>query len=293
MTGLVATANLLKEHYWPLIKSRQTFLLTLTGVAGYLCRLSPPLDWLLFSGLLVSLLLTISGCTVLNMLLDRDIDRKMVRTRQRPLATGQVNPTTAMFLGSILITLGLLVAVSISRLYFGIILAGVSLNVLVYTLWLKRRSAWSILWGGLAGGMPILAGSVLAIGRIDALGVLLALVIVCWIPSHNLTLSTLHMADYLDAGVPTLMSRYGTTAVNLLVTFSSLLVAILVILVSNQLGFSGLVLAFMFITSLGLVSLGVFTWINPSIKLTAFMYKYSSLYMLVSMLVLSFSGLVR
>ena len=164
--------------------------------------------------------------------------------------------------------------------------------MLVYTLWLKRRSAWSILWGGLAGGMPILAGSVLAVGRIDSLGVLLALVIVCWIPSHNLTLSTLYSEDYLDAGVPTFMSSYGAIAVNLMVTISSLLVAMLIMLVSTQLGLSGLVLAFMFATSLGLVSLGVVSWINPSQKLTAFMYKYSSLYMLASMLVLSLSGLV-
>jgi protoheme IX farnesyltransferase len=293
MTGLVATANLLKEHYWPLIKSRQTFLLTLTGTAGYLCRLSPPLDWMLFSGLVVSLLLTISGCTVFNMLFDRDIDRKMVRTRLRPLATGQVSPSTAMIMGSVLTITGLLLAGALSRLYFGILLVGIGLNVLVYTLWLKRRSAWSILWGGLAGGMPILAGNALEVGRIDTLGVLLALVIVCWIPSHNLTLSTLYQADYLEAGIPTFITNYGATAVKLLVTCSSLLVALLIMLVSTQLGFSKLVLAFMFATSLGLVGLSVFSWTNSSQKLTAFMYKYSSLYMLVSMLVLSFSGLVR
>jgi protoheme IX farnesyltransferase len=293
MTGLVATANLLKEHYWPLIKSRQTFLLTLTGAAGYLCRLSPPLDWMLFLGLVVSLLLTISGCTVFNMLFDRDIDRKMVRTRLRPLATGQVSPSTAMIMGLVLTITGLLLAGALSRLYFGILLVGIGLNVLVYTLWLKRRSAWSILWGGLAGGMPILAGNALAVGRIDTLGVLLALVIVCWIPSHNLTLSTLYQADYLEAGIPTFITNYGATAVKLLVTCSSLLVALLIMLVSTQLGFSKLVLAFMFATSLGLVGLSVFSWTNSSQKLTAFMYKYSSLYMLVSMLVLSFSGLVR
>jgi protoheme IX farnesyltransferase len=268
-------------------------LLTFTGAAGYLCRLSSPVDWRLFPGLVVSQLFTISGCTVLNMLLDRDIDRKMARTRLRPLAARQVHPGTALLVGALLIIMGLFIAATLSRLYLGIILAGVCLNVLVYTLWLKRRSAWSILWGGLAGGMPILAGSVLAVGHIDALGVLLALIIVCWIPSHNLTLSSLYKTDYLDAGIPTFMSSYGVTTVNILVTFSSLLVAILVMIVSTQLGLSALGMAFMFATSLGLVGLGVLTWINPSLKLTALMYKYSSLYMLVAMLVLSFGGLVR
>jgi hypothetical protein len=66
----------------------------------------------------------------------------------------------------------------------------------------------------------------------------------------------------------------------------------LIMLVCSMLGLSGLVLAFMFAVSLGLVSLGVVSWINPSPKLTGFMYKYSSVYMLASMLVLSISGLV-
>ncbi len=293
MTGIAATANILKEDYWPLVKSRQTFLLTLTGMAGYLCRLSTPVYWSQLLGLLVSMVLTISGCTVFNMLLDRDIDRKMVRTRERPLASGRVRPGTGLLLGSVLVVMGLLVAAALSRLYFALIMAGIGLNVVVYTLWLKRRSAWSILWGGLAGGMPILAGSVLAIGHIDSLGVLLALVIVCWIPCHNLTLSTLYSEDYLDAGVPTFMTSYGAVAVNFMVTFASLLVAMLIMFVSTQLGLSGLMLAFIFATSLSLVSLGVVSWINPSAKLTVFMYKYSSLYMLVSMLVLSLSGLIR
>jgi heme o synthase len=292
MTSLVAAANTLKEDYWPLVKSRQTFLLTLTGLAGYLCRQYSPINWLQFSGLLVSLLLTISGCTVLNMLLDRDIDRKMVRTRERPVASGRVSPGAALVLGSLLVAMGLLVAATLSWLYFVLIFTGVGLNVLVYTLWLKRRSAWSILWGGFAGGIPILAGSVLAVGQVDTLGILLALVIVCWIPSHNLTLSTIYSKDYIDAGVPTLMNSYGAVAVNFMVTFASLLVAMLIMFVSTQLGLSGLILAFMFATSFGLVCLGVLSWINPSAKLTAFMYKYSSLYMLAAMLVLSLSGLM-
>jgi heme o synthase len=293
MASVITTVNLIKINYLPLIKSRQTFLLTLTGIAGYLSRATQPINWLQISGLLVSLLASISGCTILNMLLDRDIDRKMVRTHGRPLADGRVNPTVALYLGCGLVASGLMVAASLSQAFFIIILAGVGLNVLVYTLWLKRRSAWSILWGGLSGGMPILAGSVLAVGRIDFIGVLLALIIVCWIPSHNLTLITLHSADYLNAGVPTLLSRYGAATVHLLTTISSLLVAELVFFVSTLLGFSGLRLAFIIAASLGLVCLGVISWINPSQKLTTAMYKFSSIYMLVTMLILSTSGLVR
>lgn len=292
MTGIAATTNLIKEEYWPLIKSRQTFLLTLTGAAGYLFRVSSPIDWPLFLGLVVSLLLTISGCTVFNMLLDRDIDRKMVRTRQRPLAAGKVSPGSAVRLGSVLVGAGLIIAAAISRRYFVVILAGIGLNVLVYTLWLKRRSAWSILWGGLAGGMPILAGSVLAVGGVDVLGALLALVIVFWIPSHNLTLSMLHSADYLDAGIPTFLSSYGTRAVNFMLTVCSLLVAFLVVTISSRLGFSMPAMAIILAGSLAYVGLGVLSWANPSPKMMGVLYKYSSLYMLLTMLMLSISGLI-
>jgi protoheme IX farnesyltransferase len=198
---LVSSANQLKEHYWPLIKSRQTFLLALTGIAGYLSQRPVPMDWPRFAGLVGSLLITIGGCTVLNMVFDRDIDQKMARTRQRPLAAMQVNVQTAAWLGSVLIILGLAWALTLSVLYFALALAGVGLDVLVYTIWLKRRSAWSILWGGLSGGIPILASRALVISRIDATGLLMALAIVCWIPSHNLTLSMLYSEDYLNTSL--------------------------------------------------------------------------------------------
>jgi protoheme IX farnesyltransferase len=292
MASPITTTNLLKENYWPLIKSRQTFLLALTGVAGYLCQPPSAINLLRLSGLVGTLLVTISGCTVLNMLFDRDIDRKMVRTSQRPLAAGRVTTRTALFLGSALIVLGLIWSATLTILYFAIILAGVGLNVLVYTLWLKRRSAWSILWGGVAGSMPILAGRVLAIGHIDLLGVLLALIIVCWIPSHNLTLGTLYSADYRNAGVPTFMNKYGMAATYFMMTLSNLLVALLIMVVCAQLGLSVSSLAFLFAASLGLVSLGVLVWLNPSQKLISVLYKYSSLYMLASMLLLSLSRLM-
>lgn len=227
MEILITTANHLREHYWPLIKSRQTFLLTLTGVAGYFSQRLVPVDWPRFAGIVGSLLITIGGCTVINMVFDRDIDQKMTRTRQRPLAATQGSARVAAYLGSALIILGLLWALTLSILYFVLALAGAGLDVLVYTMWLKRRSAWSILWGGLSGGIPILACRALVIGRIDAIGSLLALAIVCWIPSHNLTLGMLYSEDYLHVGVPTFINVYGLVATRAFVALSSLLTVIL------------------------------------------------------------------
>ncbi len=286
MASLATTATALKQNYLPLIKSRQTLLLALTGMAGYFCQTPAPISWLRFLGLVSSLLLTISGCTVLNMLFDRDIDCKMERTRHRPLCEGQVSTIAAGWLGGGLLTLGLLWAIALSIPLFAVILTGACLNVLVYTAWLKRRSAWSIVWGGVAGGMPILAGRVFAIGHIDLLGLLMALVIVCWIPSHNLTLSMLYASDYRQAGVPTVLTSYGVAATHFLITFSSILVSIIMIQVVNQLGLTSVVMSLFFIISLGLVGLAVYSWVSPTRRMLTMVYKYSSVYLLSSTLLL-------
>jgi protoheme IX farnesyltransferase len=292
MSRLATTAHRIQSDYLPLVKSRQTLLLVLSGAAGYLCQRSHAPDWLRFLGLVASLVLTISGCTVLNMFFDRDIDRMMERTSRRPLAAGQVSARAAAGLGTILILTGLLWAWALSRIYFITILVGAGVDVVVYTLWLKRRSAWSILWGGIAGGMPILAGRVLAVGGVDGIGLLLALAIVCWIPSHNLTLGMLHQEDFQRAGVPTFWNVYGATATYTGVMLSSLLTAGMMAAGFALLGLSILKMAVLVTGSLGLVGLSVAAWVHPGREAVARLYKYSSYYMLAAMLLLGLAAFI-
>jgi protoheme IX farnesyltransferase len=225
------------------------------------------------------------------MVVDRDIDRKMVRTSQRPLAAGQVSARAAAFLGCALIVIGLLWSLSLSGLYFSLALAGTGLDVLVYTLWLKRRSAWSIFWGGLSGGIPILAGRALVINRVDAAGLLLALAIVCWIPSHNLTLGINHSEDYLNAGVPTFLNVYGLAATKATIALSGLLTVILMAAAFSQLNLSVPVMAILGGSGLGLVGLAGYVWVRSSPWAVGVLYKYSSFFMLAAMLLLSLAGL--
>lgn len=290
MTSLLLVANHLRTQYLPLIKGRQTVLLALTGVAGYLSHQPPAADWQRLAGLAGSLLAAISGCTVLNMVIDRDIDHRMARTRRRPLAAGQVGVQAAAAVGGILLAAGLGWALALSRLYFALVLAGAVGDVLVYSLWLKRRTAWSILWGGLAGGMPVLAGRALAAGQIDAVGLCLALSIVFWIPSHNLTLGMLYAEDYLRAGVPVFPNVYGPTGTYAAVVVSDLLTAALTATAFVYLDFPPALLSLLIAGSAGLVGLAIFAWTHPGRQAVAALYKYSSVYMLVITALLALTG---
>ena len=155
---------------WPLIKSLQTGLLLATGIAGYLSAHNPNGTWLTLLGMMGSLFLAISGSTVLNMAYDRDIDAVMARTCWRPLPAGLVGVHEAAILGGLLSALGVGWGLAMTPLYGLVVFAGLFFDAVVYTAWLKRRTPYSILIGGLAGGMPVLAGRVLATGQIDIAG---------------------------------------------------------------------------------------------------------------------------
>jgi protoheme IX farnesyltransferase len=191
------------RKYWALTKSLQTGLLLLTGVAGYMSCRCPVMHPLTLMGLALSLFMAIGGSTVLNMVYDRDIDALMGRTCGRPLPAGSVDPRQGLVLGLSLSMAGVVLALAMNGLYGAIVLAGLFFNVVVYTLVLKRRTHWSIVWGGIAGGMPVLAGRTLGLGRIDWIGLLLALAVLLWIPTHILTFNLKYFEDYHKARIPT------------------------------------------------------------------------------------------
>ena len=125
--------------YWPLVKGLQSGLLLATGIAGYMSAHSKP-DFptlLMLSG---SLFLSISGSTILNMWWDRDIDAKMKRTQRRPTTDGSVTPNEALRLGLILSIVGVGWAVMMGPLCGLVVFAGLFFDVVVYSMWLKRRT---------------------------------------------------------------------------------------------------------------------------------------------------------
>jgi heme o synthase len=274
--------------YWPLIKSLQTGLLLLTGLAGFMSARCPATNWQTLLALTGSLFLAISGSTILNMWYDRDIDAKMKRTAQRPLPSGQVSPTEALRLGLLLATLGVGWAVALDPLYGLVVFAGLFFDVVVYTIWLKRRTPWGIVWGGISGGMPALAGRALGAGQIEWVGIVLALAVLFWIPTHIMTFSMRYFDDYQRAGVPTVPAVYGFHATRVSIALSSVLAAVMMGVAAYGIGLTVGCLRLMVVLSGGLLLLAISSMVRPSEHANFGLFKYASLYMLSVMLLMIF-----
>jgi protoheme IX farnesyltransferase len=275
-----------------LIKSRQTVLLLFTGLCAYTLTHGLPLDAPETSWMAAGLFLSISGCTVLNMLLDRDIDAQMERTAARPLAAGRVRPGEALALGSALSLAGLGLSFRLDLRFGAVVALGFVFDLLVYTTWLKRRTPLSIVFGGIAGGMPVLAGRVLALGRADPAGLLLGSSILLWIPSHILTLTIRYAGDYQSAGVPTWSGAYGIRHTQTFIAAANLANAAVVEICALLLQVHPAAQIALVVANLGMAGLSTAQLIAPTGRRNWLIFKLASLYMVLSSVLLTIGGLV-
>ena len=149
----------------------------------------------------------------LNMWYEADLDAHMKRTRNRPLPAGRMDRQSALHFG---VALGVgsvvLMGLAVNLLAAAILAVSILFYVLVYTVWLKRRTPQNIVIGGAAGAFPPLIGWAAATGRIELLPVLLFLLIFLWTPPHFWALSLFVSTDYAAAGVPMLPVVAGIQA---------------------------------------------------------------------------------
>ena len=272
--------------FWPLAKPLQTGLLLATGIAGYMSA-HTPVSLLFLLGMSASLFLAIGGSTIMNMWYDQDIDAKMKRTNKRPAASGELARAEVFRVGTAVSILGISWALAINPLYGMVVFAGWFFDVIVYTLWLKRRTCWSILWGGISGAMPILAGRVLAVGEIEIIGLLLAAAVLFWIPTHTLTFSIKFADDYNAAGVPTFPSTYGLDTTRAMIALSSIIAAASIGVAGVMIGVQAGAMRLMVVLASGLLLLSFATVFRPSEQVNFGLFKYASLYMLASMILVS------
>jgi heme o synthase len=149
--------------------------------------------------------LSAGGAGAVNHCLDRDLDRLMSRTADRPVAAGRVSPRAALWFG-IALAAGsfVLLAATVNLLAASLSLSGFLGYVFVYTLWLKRSTPQNIVIGGAAGAVPPLVAWAAVTGELTGTAFYLFAIVFFWTPPHFWALSLLMKDEYARAGVPML-----------------------------------------------------------------------------------------
>jgi protoheme IX farnesyltransferase len=262
-----------------LVKWRVIGLVTFTAmvaalVAGQQAGHAGPLARLFVAGLL-----TAAGAAAFNQYFDRDVDAAMSRTRTRPLPAGKLTPMFALIAGATLIACGLALSWRLGRivtLHIGI--AAIT-YVLIYTVWLKRRTPWNIVIGGWTGSAPLLA----AWGAVAPLGWgawALAGIIFLWTPPHFWSLAICKEGEYRRAGIPMLPVVAGVEkTVRAIVAGAVLTLAVsLVPVATRDLGWIYLIVAL--VCGVAFVGSSWRLLHNPNIPSAWKNYKMSSYYLL-------------
>jgi heme o synthase len=193
------------KAYVALTKPRiiELLLITTLPVMFLAARGLPPL-WTAAATMIFGTL-SAGSANVLNCYIDRDIDATMRRTRRRPLAKAEVSPRGALIFGvvlGVLSTAGL--GLAVNWVAAGLSLAAILFYVLVYSMFLKRRTSQNIVWGGIAGCMPVLIGWAGITGSLSWAPLVLFGVVFFWTPPHTWTLAMRYREDYAAAHVPML-----------------------------------------------------------------------------------------
>jgi protoheme IX farnesyltransferase len=224
MTLPAATANMPAEwrDFLALTKPRVMTLVVFTGLCGLLAApvsIHPVLGFTTI--LCIALGAGASGA--LNMWYEADIDARMKRTAGRPLPAGRMDRQTALHFGVGLAAFSvLLMGVAVNYLAAAILLVSILFYVLVYTVWLKRRTPQNIVIGGAAGAFPPLIGWAAATGRIELLPLLLFALVFLWTPPHFWALALFVRSDYAAAGVPMLPVVAGVRSTRIQILLYSL-----------------------------------------------------------------------
>ncbi|MEI9993159.1 MAG: heme o synthase [Rhizomicrobium sp.] len=188
--------------YFALLKPRVMSLVIFTGLAG-LVAAPGHIDPVTGFVALLCIAVAAGASGALNMAYDADIDAVMARTAKRPIPAGHITPGEALGFGWTL-SVG---AVTLMGLFVNLAAAAllaftVFFYVVVYTLWLKRRTPQNIVIGGLAGALPPAIGWAAVTGSLSLAPVLLVAIIFLWTPPHFWALSLWRSDDYARAGVP-------------------------------------------------------------------------------------------
>jgi protoheme IX farnesyltransferase len=186
--------------YSDLIKARLTFLVLLTTLVGFYLGYKGPINYFLMLHALLGTGLVASGASALNQLLEREYDAKMRRTKDRPLPSGRLQPTTVMVFGGVCACAGLLYLALAVNLTTSVIGAVSLLSYLFIYTPLKRITWLNTAVGAIPGALPPLMGWTAARGRLTGEGWALFAILVFWQLPHFLAIAWIYREEYAKAG---------------------------------------------------------------------------------------------
>ncbi|MFC4407791.1 heme o synthase [Haloarchaeobius iranensis] len=192
----------LPRQLWSLVKPRIVALLCVTGLFALLAAGGGPPS--VVAGFVVAGALIAASSAALNCWYDRELDRHMERTADRPLPSGRLDHRVALAFALSLFVAGSAVGLATLPLVAGgYMWLGVAAYVGLYTVGLKRRHWTGVVLGGSAGSFPVLAGWT-AVAPLSVEAVLMAALVFAWTPAHAWALAHVYRSDFAAAGVPTL-----------------------------------------------------------------------------------------
>ena len=197
-------ARLALKDFVTLTKPGITIMVAITAAVGYYVASHGGFDWKTFLHLMGGTLLSSAGASAFNMLMERRLDAKMNRTKERPLAAGRMAPVEAAVFGGVLCAAGLVyLALGVNLLTAGLSAATMFSYLALYTP-LKPKSSVCTLVGAIPGALPPVMGWAAARGTLEAGGWLLFLILFFWQLPHFLALAWMYREDYARGGFPML-----------------------------------------------------------------------------------------
>ena len=194
--------NTMIKEYYRLTKPGIIYGNALTTAAGFFIGAHGQVNLILFILTLVGISLIIASGCVFNNYIDRDIDAKMERTKNRALVQGRISPRSALLFGTILGSIGAvsLFFTNLSTLAVG--LFGLFIYVVVYSIWCKRYTLHATVIGAIAGAVPPVVGYTAATNALDLGAVILFFILFAWQMPHALAIAIRRFDDYKAAGIP-------------------------------------------------------------------------------------------
>jgi len=281
-----ASTRQLISDYLELTKPKVQSLLLLTTITTMYVAGDP-------SPLLVLLTclggyLSAGGAGAVNHWFDRDIDARMARTADRPIPAGRISPAAALAFGCALAALSFLeLSLTVNVLAASLALSGFLGYVLVYTVWLKRRTPQNIVIGGAAGAVPPLVAWAAVRGSVGGVAVLLFFIVFFWTPPHFWALSLLMKDEYAKVGVPMLPVVRGEAETRRQILLYTVLLYAVTQLPFCAGGFGGIYLAASLLLGLGFIAGAVRLYRRADRRSALQLYLFSLAY-----LALLFSAMV-